>query len=322
MSTSSSARKPGQDDSQFSRALIYISLALAIALVVGVLVGAKIISERAANQPVGMSDLPSPLADSQECAELLEILPDEVLGHDRATIAEPAPDGAAAWQTSELERVTLRCGVDLPLQYTEYSTPVEIDGTQWLVVGDATPESTLATWYSINREPIVAITADDMTLDGADNPVDPLTDAVNTLPEAEHEPNPGPLAELDSVGAAAQCAPLLDAVPTELTEDYSLIDGTPSDTAVWVADGLEPVVMRCGVAPPPNYEAGQQLTQISEVPWFEDTRLVNGSTASYWYALGRETDIAVSAPMDVASDVLPPLSTLIVDTTEPQDDPA
>lgn len=296
-----------------------IGLVLAVVLVIGVLVGARIVSDRAGTVPVAMSPLPAPLAESAECTQLIESLPDGLLGHDRADIAEPVPAGTAAWASSSLERVTLRCGVDLPLQYSEYSEPVEIDGTEWLVVEDATPESSLATWYSLNREQVVAVTADEPTLGRAENPVGPLSEQIAALPAYDHDPNPAPLSQLAAAPADTEevCEPLLAELPPRLAEEWelSLVEG---DTAVWVNSGLEPVVLRCGVAPPPGYAAGERLTQVNEVPWFEDTELVIGSTASTWYALGRATDIAVSTPQSAAQQVLVQLSDLIVAETPEQ----
>lgn len=309
------------DTPQFSRTTIYVSLGLAILLIVGALLGARIISDRASNQPVGMSALPAPLAESQECTQLVEDLPDSLVGHDRATIAEPVPPGTAAWQTSEIERVTLRCGIDLPLQYNEYAQTEEIGGVEWIRVDDMTPESTMATWYSVDREPVVAVTADDMTLGNNDNPVADLGEQISALPEVQHEPQPGPLSDLqpaqNQAEAAETCSPLLDGLPETLAEEWTLaeVDG---DTAAWVNYGNEPIVIRCGVAPPPNYVAGERLTQIDDIPWFEDEQLVNGSTASNWYALGRATDIAVSVPQAASSVVLPELGRVISENTPEQ----
>ena len=54
------------------------------------------------------------------------------------------------------------------------------------------------------------------------------------------------------------------------------------------------------------------------MPWFEDTELVSGSTASVWYALGRATDVAVSTPQAAAQEALVQLSDLIAEETPEQ----
>ena len=279
--------------------------------------GAKLFFENVARQPVAMSDLPAPLADSAECTNLVDSLPDEVAGHDRSEIAEPAPAGVAAWASNSLERVTLRCGVDLPLQYTAYAQPEEIEGVQWLRVTDVTPESTLATWYSVDRTPVVAVTADEPSLGGADNPVVELGESVSTLAEADHEPNPAPLSQL-AAGDTSVCDDLMANLPDTIAGDHERIEVAEPYTAAWTAPGREPIVMRCGVAPPENYEPGLQLTQVDEIPWFEDTTLANGTTTSTWFALGRATDIAVSVSQEDGSAAIVELGEAIAEHTPEQ----
>lgn len=294
---------------QMNKTPIIIALILSLVLVAAVLVGARVLLGPAGQQQVAMSTLPAPDADSDECAALVEALPGDAFGHTRARIAEPVPAGTAAWASSELERVTVRCGVDMPFQYTELAETVSFDGITWLPVADITAGSSLETWYSVDRFPVVAITADDMSTNNAANPVEPFTTAIAELEQREGEPYPAPLSQL--VAADTQrCFALIDALPTSLqvgSEDdpvvYNLIDdasmsaaGYSADAVAWAAPGLEPVVIRCGVAPSENYAAGEVLQQINDIPWFEDTILASGTTSATWYALGRETDLAVSLP--------------------------
>ncbi len=287
---------------------IVIALVLSLLLTAGVLVGARVLLGPAGQQQVAMSTLPAPEAESEECAALIQSLPGSAFGHTRAQIMEPVPAGVAAWASSELERVTLRCGVDMPFQYTELAETVEVDGVTWLPVADVTAGSSLQTWYSVDRFPVVAITADDMSTDNADTPVAPFTDAVGALEQRDGEPFPAPLSQL--AAGSGNCSALIDALPPTLEvgsgEDaitYELIDdpamaaaGYGDDAVAWKSAGLEPIVVRCGVEPSENYEAGAVLQQINDIPWFEDTILATGTTSATWYALGRETDIAVSLP--------------------------
>lgn len=287
---------------------IVIALVLSLLLTAGVLVGARVLLGPAGQQQVAMSTLPAPEAESEECAALIQSLPGSAFGHTRAQIIEPVPAGVAAWSSSELERVTLRCGVDMPFQYTELAETVEVDGVTWLPVADVTAGSSLQTWYSVDRFPVVAITADDMSTDNADTPVAPFTDAVGALDQRDGEPFPAPLSQL--AAGSGNCSALIDALPPTLEvgsgEDaitYELIDdpamaaaGYGDDAVAWKSAGLEPIVVRCGVEPSENYEAGAVLQQINDIPWFEDTILATGTTSATWYALGRETDIAVSLP--------------------------
>ncbi|WP_257162457.1 DUF3515 domain-containing protein [Corynebacterium cystitidis] len=291
-----------RDGLQFNRTPVYISLAIAIVLVVAVLFGAKWYFDQATNTPVAMGAVDAPEADSPQCQSLIDDLPAELLGHDRAELTEPKPAGAAAWQTTEIERITLRCGVAVPLQYDEYTQTEQINGVEWLRVDDYTPESTLSTWYTVDRYPVVAVTADDHALGGAENPVENVP--VDQLEQREVEPYPAPLSNLAAGDAsvAGACGALMEVLPEDVADGYSpLAAGTGGaeldpNTAVWTAPGAESIVLRCGVADPENYQPGEQLHQINDVTWFEDTQLINGSTASTWFALGREANVAVSMP--------------------------
>lgn len=296
---------------QFNRTAIYISLAIAIAMVVGVFGGAYWVYNSTAKAPVAMSDFPSEKADSAECRALLDALPDDFQGHPRAEIAEPVPEGAAAWASNSTESITLRCGVDLPFQYTEYSQTEDIEGTEWLQVNDMTPNSNLRTWYTTDREPVVAVTFFD------DSRPEGLKDALGTLEQDKHDPHPAPLSQLVA-GPDEMCRGLEAELPDELAEGYERRDIDEENTYVWGAPGREEIVMRCGVAPPENYEAGAQLQQINDVPWFEDTTLAGGTTAGSWFALGRENDLAVHSPQDVSGDVLVTMSNLLAEHTEEQ----
>ena len=97
----------------YHRRPLIIALVLAVLLVVGVLAGAKIVYDRAAHQPVGMSIIEAP--DAATCGPLLDALPATLAGHPRAELADPAPEGAAAWASNSTDRITLRCGISLPL---------------------------------------------------------------------------------------------------------------------------------------------------------------------------------------------------------------
>lgn len=296
---------------------IIIALILSLVLVATVLVGARVLLGPAGQQQVSMSTLPAPAAESDECAALVEALPNTAFGHTRARIIEPVPAGTAAWASSELERVTVRCGVDMPFQYTELAETVDFDGITWLPVADITAGSSLETWYSVDRFPVVAVTADDLSTNNADNPVEPFTTAIVELEQRQGEPFPAPLSQLASA-ETERCAPLIDALPSTLqvgSEDdpvvYDLIDdaamsaaGYSADAVAWAAPGLEPIVIRCGVAPSENYAAGEVLQQINDIPWFEDTILASGTTSATWYALGRETDLAVSLPQYAGSALI------------------
>src|SRR5690625_5306854 len=81
-----------------------------------------------------------------------------MMGQKRSELVAPAPEGVAAWADISSMATVLRCGVDMPLQYTDYSQTVDIDASQWLEVRDMTEGSTLTTWYNTDYTPSVAVT--------------------------------------------------------------------------------------------------------------------------------------------------------------------
>lgn len=289
------------DANQVNRKVVYAILALALGLVAAVLIGARVAFTQFAQQPVALPELPSPEADSAECAALMDTLPTKVAGLDRAELAAPSPPGAAAWQRSSAERVTLRCGVDVPLQYNVYSSPEQINGAQWLRVND--PVTDMATWFTVDRVPVVAVTTDTAAV--RDNPVEDLD--VSALPSADIPPAPAPLASLESVNTDA-CDSLTQHAPTEIAEGFSLLDApaTPN-TVIWTKPGFDPVVLRCGVTPPANYAPGASLTQVNQIPWFQDS----ADGVEVFYALGRDTDLAASMPITGSNEIITNLSDLI-----------
>lgn len=302
-------------DAQFNRTTIYVSLGLAVALVLGVLVGARVFFNRVALQPVAMTQLPAPEASSSECTSLIDALPSTLADLKRAELAEPAPEGAAAWQASSTERITLRCGVDAPAQYTPYSQPEDVDGARWLRVNDATPGSTLATWFTVDRSPVLAVTADTQQLRDGTAPVAGIDTSALTGPAPEQ--HPAPLADLAAGGGAgaASCNSLLAAAPDSIADGYTRVDAVSEQTVAWSAEGQDAIVLRCGVAAPENYGPGARLDQINGVPWFEDVKLANGTTASTWYAMGRDVQVAASLPQAESNEAITNLTNLIAEHT-------
>lgn len=317
--TTMDAKTAGTTEGSFLKAPIVIALVLSLLLVVGVLIGAKMVYNSAATQPVSMSVLNSPYADSAECADLIDSLPEEFLGHQRAELVEPKPSGAAAWQSNSQERITLRCGVDLPLQYTALSPTTHVDGVEWLRVVDTTPQSTMQSWYTVNRFPVVAISTDALGLGDQDFSSAALSEALSALKEQEATPYPLPLEQVAATQPAPDsCQALADALPATIGENpaYARYEGDAAGdlTAVWTADGYESIEIRCGVDFPASYAAGAQLQQINDVTWFEDTTVGNGTTASTWFALGRETVVAVSVPQASGNAALVEFSKAIEET--------
>ena len=117
--------------SQFNRTAIFISLGLSIVMVLAVLFGAKYVFNNIAKAPVAVSPVESKEADSQACHSFIDALPDKLMDKPRADIAEPVPSGVAAWAANSEDKVTVRCGVDMPFQYTEYAQTQDLEGEKW-----------------------------------------------------------------------------------------------------------------------------------------------------------------------------------------------
>lgn len=283
--------------SQFNRTAIFISLGLSIVMVLAVLFGAKYVFNNIAKAPVAVSPVESKEADSPSCHSFIDALPDKLMDKPRAEIAEPVPPGVAAWAATSEDKVTVRCGVDMPFQYTEYSQTQDVEGEKWYQVRDATPGSDLTTWYAAQRFPIAAVTASTDATPGE------LNEALSALEKKPAAPHKAPLKELKR-GNDQMCAKVEKALPESVAEGYRRRKIEEKNTYVWSAAGREDIVARCGVAKPENYRAGVKLQQVNDIPWFEDTTLAHGTTAGTWFALGREDYLALHAPQDAAQAAL------------------
>lgn len=93
------------------------------------------------------------------------------------------------------------------------------------------------------------------------------------------------------------CAALLPALPAELG-DYTkstLVEPAPPATRAWQhPDGGEPVVLRCGLDRPLEFNRASPLTEVDGVKWFQ-VRDEVGKVGT-WFAVDRETYIALTVP--------------------------
>ena len=114
--------------------------------------------------------------------------------------------------------------------------------------------------------------------------------------------------EVPAGQSLAECAPLLRALPAELGEYRRAdavalrdmgVDDSKVAVAVYRAAGWEPVVVRCGVEFPREYEAGARLDEVNGVAWLTSTTLANGTTAGTYFALGYQSVVALSTPRSV-----------------------
>lgn len=161
------------------RAVLIAALAVAVAGIVGVLVVAAVMQRSPAQEPVAVTSVPAPQADSPECRSLLDALPQELGGYRRAALIDPAPQGAAAWQPDEPggDALILRCGLDRPAEFVVGAPLQVVDAVSWFRVGEAgagsdrvseagagndrvedAADDGRSTWFAVDRPVYVALT--------------------------------------------------------------------------------------------------------------------------------------------------------------------
>jgi hypothetical protein len=144
------------------RGFLIAALAVAAAAVIALLVVAAVRESPETPQPVALATMPAPQAGGEECRALLEALPGDLGDYRRATLVEPAPAGAAAWQVdtgaqSSQEAVVLRCGLDRPVDFVAGAPVQVVDAVTWFRVG----EQGRSTWVTVDRPVYVALTLPD-----------------------------------------------------------------------------------------------------------------------------------------------------------------
>jgi hypothetical protein len=93
-------------------------------------------------------------ADTTSCARLRDALPDVVDGLQRRPV-RPEGSYAAAWGASP---VVLRCGVQEPKEFDEYSSCQITDGVAWFIPDDQiTGEPVDITMTTVGRSPVVEV---------------------------------------------------------------------------------------------------------------------------------------------------------------------
>ncbi|WP_298074250.1 DUF3515 domain-containing protein [uncultured Corynebacterium sp.] len=332
------------------RYLLVLSTVLAILLIVVVIVAAKITMDKKVYAPVAMGPVDAPEASSQVCADFVAALPRDLDRFRSVEVRDPAPDGAAAYRDSSGAELSVRCGVNVPDQYTVLSPVFTSGDARWTAVSDATPGSDLRTWYAVGGSPAVAVTASSdvgSALEGVGSALSSLYDA-----DSPAKPAPYPLSkaavaggsggsgEAGTSGGATEspaCRKFLESLPDSLADwrlvhisagssklknadalpegvDESVFDKAPSGSATYLADGHEPVVIRCGLEMPEAYEPGANLTQVDDVPWFSDPSLSRGSTMGHWYALGREQIVGLAMPQSAGEEVITSVTSAISDS--------
>lgn len=121
---------------------------------------------------------------------------------------------------------------------------------------------------------------------------------------------PAPAAE------SADCGRLLSILPNDL-DDFArapLVDPAPAGAAAWQAEAVEPVVLRCGLDRPVEFDQAARLDVVNGVQWFQVDGAEQGLEASTWYAVDRTVYIALTVPDGVGPTPLQAISDAIVET--------
>ncbi|WP_019930056.1 DUF3515 domain-containing protein [Nocardia sp. BMG111209] len=119
---------------------------------------------------------------------------------------------------------------------------------------------------------------------------------------ARQNPARGPLA-LGSVSAPAAtgpaCTALLPALPATIGDYHhaDLADPAPPATAAWQsADAGDPIVLRCGLDRPQEFDKAAALQVVDGVNWFALRDPAANTSSGTYFAVDRGTYIALTLP--------------------------
>jgi hypothetical protein len=165
------------------RAVLIAALVLAVG-VIGVIL-AIAVTRHPAPQPVAIAAVPAPRAQDPACRAVLEALPQRLGDYQRASIAQPAPPGTAAWRAaSDGEPVVLRCGLDRPADFVIGSPIQLVDRVQWFEVR----QDDRSTWYTVDRPVYAALT---LPSGSGPTPIQQLSELIDhTVPAVPISPSP------------------------------------------------------------------------------------------------------------------------------------
>ena len=167
------------------RSLLIAAVAVAVAAIVSVLVIAAVRQLPEQLQPVPIVSVPAPKATSPECNALMDALPEQLGDYRRAPAADPAPQGAAAWQAGPDDQpVILRCGLGRPAEFV-LGTPIQVvEPVQWIELTDAGR----STWFAVDRPVYIALT---LPSGSGPTPIQEISAAIaQTMPATPIDPAP------------------------------------------------------------------------------------------------------------------------------------
>ncbi len=179
---------PTTDDSADGppRALLIAAIAIAVAAIVAVLAVAVVRQLPEQLQPVPIAAVPAPQAAGPQCSALMAALPEQLGDYRRAEAAEPAPVGAAVWQTApDADPVILRCGLERPAEFVVGSPIQVVEPVQWFELTDAGR----STWFAVDRGVYIALT---LPSGSGPTPIQEISEAIAKAIPAQ-PPHPVPV---------------------------------------------------------------------------------------------------------------------------------
>ncbi|WP_416063363.1 DUF3515 domain-containing protein [Rhodococcus indonesiensis] len=95
-----------------------------------------------------------------------------------------------------------------------------------------------------------------------------------------------------------ECAALLESLPEEVGDlrRAELTDPAPAGAAAWQPVEGEPVVLRCGLERPAEFDQAAALQVVDGVQWFEVSGAAEGIDASTWFVVDRPVYVALTVP--------------------------
>ncbi|MDI9914519.1 DUF3515 domain-containing protein [Rhodococcus sp. IEGM 1379] len=105
-------------------------------------------------------------------------------------------------------------------------------------------------------------------------------------------PVPAPTAD------SAACVSLLGALPETIGdfERAELLEPAPAGAAAWQRSESEPIVLRCGLDRPAEFDQAAALQVVNGVQWFQVSGTDIGLAASTWFAVDRGEYIGITVP--------------------------
>lgn len=153
-------------------------------------------------------------------------------------------------------------------------------------------------------------------------PVALVVGVVTAAVIAQRTPVAAPLA-LGSVPApgatSTACTDVLAAMPTELAglTRATLADPAPAGVLAWsdpAAAETEPVVLRCGLERPAEFDAAAALVVVDGVQLLEISGADIGLAATTWVVVDRGTYLALTLPDGSGSGALQDVCDVVADT--------